>query len=119
MFKRKKVLVAASASAMVLGGMLGVAPAAEAAQPASVKTWDDDFPRGVVIAQGGVNIRSAPSHVNGAWRGNIGRGTIIDLVCKKCGDDVMGNGIWYKLRDGDYVTARYVKNVDWVPWCDW
>ncbi|MFC7219170.1 SH3 domain-containing protein [Streptomyces polyrhachis] len=113
-FHRKSALIA---SVAVVAGLLSAAPAAAAAQPGSVKTWGDGYPRGVVVAKGGVNIRSAPSHVGSTWRGNVGRSEVIDLVCKVCGTDVLGNGIWFKLRDGDYVTARYVKNVDYVPWC--
>ncbi|WP_323377969.1 SH3 domain-containing protein [Streptomyces smaragdinus] len=119
MLKSRKVLVAASAGAMVLGA-LAAAPTAAASQPGSMKTWwDDSAAQGVVIARGGVNIRSAPT-TNAGWRGIIGRGVVVDIECKTWGPFVLGNDVWFKLsgvEDG-WVSARWVKNVDFVPSCD-
>lgn len=124
MLKRTKTAVTLAAGAMALG-LLGAAPVAAttttttgAAAPA-VKTWDDwsSSQRGVVIAKPGILIRSQPTTASHKM-GFIDRGEIVWIDCKVDGQDVWGNGIWYKLSSHNgYLAARYVKNVDHIPYC--
>ncbi|WP_329121959.1 hypothetical protein [Streptomyces sp. NBC_01465] len=45
-------------------------------------------------------------------------GSVISLYCKKNGQSVGGNPIWYMLGDGSgWVSARYVDNLSIVPYC--
>ncbi|OEJ21896.1 hypothetical protein AR457_38800 [Streptomyces agglomeratus] len=72
---------------------------------------------GRVIARTGVKIRSRATTYSGVL-GSFHSGAKIALACKVYGQNVDGNHIWYKLdhRSG-WVTARYVKNLDYIPWC--
>lgn len=122
MLKRTKTAVALTAGAMALG-LLGAAPVAAtttagAGAPA-VKTWDDwnRSQRGVVIAKPGILIRSQPT-THSRKMGFIPRGEIVWIDCKVDGQDVFGNGIWYKLKSHNgFLAARWVKNVDRIPYC--
>ncbi|WP_407565557.1 SH3 domain-containing protein [Streptomyces sp. 184] len=122
MLKRTKTAVALTAGAMALG-LLGAAPVAAtatsgAAKPA-VKTWDDwsHSQRGVVIAKPGILIRSQPTTASHE-KGFIPRGEIVWIDCKVDGQDVWGNAIWYKISSHNgFIAARYVKNVDHIPYC--
>ncbi|MFW6694397.1 SH3 domain-containing protein [Streptomyces sp. MAR4 CNX-425] len=122
MLKRTKTAVALTAGAMALG-LLGAAPVAAtttagAAAPAA-KTWNDwnHSQRGVVIAKPGILIRSQPTTASHKM-GFIPRGEIVWIDCKVDGQDVWGNGIWYKLSSHNgYLAARWVKNVDHIPYC--
>ncbi|GAA2132418.1 hypothetical protein [Streptomyces synnematoformans] len=122
MLKRTKTAVALTAGAMGLG-LLGAAPVAAAttpgAAPGAVKTWDDwsHKQRGVVVAKPGILIRSQPTTASHKM-GFIHRAEIVWIDCKVNGQNVWGNSIWYKLSSHNgYLAARYVKNVDHIPYC--
>ncbi|GAB2582932.1 hypothetical protein GCM10027168_14510 [Streptomyces capparidis] len=75
-------------------------------------------PKGKVVSDIGLNVRAYPS-TRAQKVGFVPSGKIIELKCKKIGENVRGNKRWYKLdkHDGGWVAARYVKNLDHVPWC--
>lgn len=84
------------------------APAAAAEAPHSF---------GKVVAKTGVNIRKHPN----TWSkilGGFSHGQVIRIDCKVKGENILGNDRWYKraYKDG-WVSARWVKNLDHVPWC--
>lgn len=120
MLKRTKTAVALTAGAMALG-LLGAAPVAAttAGHTPAMKTWDDwsHSQRGVVIAKPGILIRSQPTTASHE-KGFIPRGEIVWIDCKVDGQDVWGNAIWYKIKSHNgFIAARYVKNVDHIPYC--
>ncbi|MFC7218080.1 hypothetical protein ACFQLX_07845 [Streptomyces polyrhachis] len=85
--------------------------------PLSGLTWPADAPRAVVTARGGVLVQSSPWH-EGPAVNVLARGEQIAVACKTDGRDVSGNGIWFRLAGNPgFVAARYVRNVDGVPWC--
>ncbi|MBW1602214.1 SH3 domain-containing protein [Streptomyces sp. JJ66] len=135
MLKSAKTAAALAAGALALG-VLGAAPTLAADEgPEVAKSNAETMPAqkeaadhsevadashivyGRVVARTAVNIRSKPtthSKVLGSYR----HGAKIALDCKVRGQNVNGNNIWYKLYDRHaWVTARYVKNLDYVPWC--
>jgi hypothetical protein len=120
--KRTKTLVAACTGATALA-LLGAVPASAAqAAPAHVKTWDDAA-RGVVVGRPGVLVR-ADASTRAPVVDGVRFAEIVRISCKKYGQDVWGNSIWFRLdddwswnRSGRWVAARYVKNVDYVPFC--
>ncbi|GLX17308.1 SH3 domain-containing protein [Streptomyces lavendulae] len=86
---------------------------------------------GRVVSQGPLKIRSKPS-THSKVLGKVHPHQKLTLVCKKRGERVDGNDIWYLLerKDGDdrmaamkydhkraWVSARYVKDVTPVKWC--
>ncbi|WBB58634.1 SH3 domain-containing protein [Streptomyces sp. WMMC500] len=121
MLKRTKTAVALAAGAMALG-VLGAAPVAATTTTGhapSMKTWDDwrHEQRGVVIAKPGVLIREQPTTAS-RQKGFIPRGEIVWIDCKVEGQDVFGNSLWYKIKSHNgFVAARWVKNVDHIPFC--
>ncbi|WP_419995852.1 SH3 domain-containing protein [Streptomyces boninensis] len=123
MLKRTKTTAAVAAGAIAFGA-LAVSPAmaASSVAPQGMKTWNDEA-RGVVTGYNGIAVRARPT-MNSEKIGRYGRSHIANIVCKCAGQDVAGNGIWFKVRKHDdpsrhgWISARYVKNVDYVPWCD-
>ncbi|GAA4664635.1 hypothetical protein GCM10023347_15810 [Streptomyces chumphonensis] len=135
MLKSMKTTVALTAGALALG-VLGAAPAladeeqpqtsgtTQAAPEAAVEETADHTAEaashvrwGKVVTWRGVNIRSKPtthSKVLGAYPYHAK----IKIACKVKGQNIDGNNRWYKLYDRKgWVTARYVKNLDYIPWC--
>ncbi|NGN68776.1 SH3 domain-containing protein [Streptomyces sp. A7024] len=51
--------------------------------------------------------------------GRVRGGQILQLECKTPGQNVRGNRLWYKIAnvDSQWVSARYVKNLNRVPVC--
>lgn len=102
-------LVATLATTALTGGLLGATPAQA-----------DDASGGVVVAKGGVNVRSLPTTV-GYPLGVIKNGTHIALGCKVHGTSIDGNDRWYSVlgHEGpdEWVSARYVRNLGVPDWC--
>ncbi|MFD0359382.1 SH3 domain-containing protein [Streptomyces sp. NPDC127110] len=85
---------------------------------------------GRVVSQGPLKIRSKPT-THSKVLGHVHPHQKLTLVCKKRGEKVDGNGIWYLLerKDDDrtaakkydhkraWVSARWVKDVTPVKWC--
>ncbi|WP_330173187.1 SH3 domain-containing protein [Streptomyces sp. NBC_01498] len=90
--------------------------------PASVTAQDDQaqaaaYARGRVIAHPSVLVRKTPNR-NHPPIGEIPFGTYIDIKCKVNGEVIDGNPRWYLLKNGGWVSARWVENVNGIPpWC--
>ncbi|MCF3965095.1 SH3 domain-containing protein [Streptomyces fuscigenes] len=91
-------------------------PASAAAQPAQGTARQE--PRGKVVSRLTLSIRERATS-NSRYLGGLQPGSIVHLYCKVRGQNVDGNDLWYKLGDGrpGYVAARYVQNLDAVPYC--
>ncbi|WP_269856893.1 SH3 domain-containing protein [Streptomyces sp. RPT161] len=101
------------ASAAVAAAPTAVAHPAPA--PAAAKAAE---PTGKVVSRINLSIREQPT-TSSKSLGSVRPGTVIALHCKKDGQNVDGNHLWYMLGDGKrgYVSARYVKNLAVVPYC--
>lgn len=79
--------------------------------------YSPDAASGQVVSPVPLNVRSGPS--TAYWTNEtIPNGTVISVSCKTDGTDVGGNYRWYQLADGQgWVSAYYVNNFDYVPWC--
>lgn len=84
---------------------------------------------GRVVSQGPLKIRSKPT-THSKVLGKVQPRQKLTLVCKKRGEQVDGNSIWYLLEHEDdraagkkydhkraWVSARWVKDVTPVKWC--
>jgi uncharacterized protein YraI len=69
---------------------------------------------GKVTASTSLNVRSAPTGAS-TKVGSLKSGTKINIQCKVFGPSVGGNSLWYKLANGNWVTARYVSNIGAAP----
>ena len=112
----RRVRIAATASAVLLGGSLLGASTAQASSSAEPSAWPQK-PYGVVTAKSGLNVRQYPStdsSVKYVLPYHAKRG----LDCKIRAQIINGNPYWYKLRDSNYwISARYVHNVGHVKLC--
>ncbi|OII69067.1 SH3 domain-containing protein [Streptomyces sp. CC77] len=108
-------------------GLLGAmtAPAVQAAPAGGDTTTVAAHPkhdkhRGKVLVRT-LNVRKkATTHSETV--GHVHKGDIVKLKCKVKGQKVKGNHIWYLLdkhhdKHHGWVSARYVKNLDYIPWC--
>lgn len=104
--------VLAAAPAMAADG-----PASQQAPSAPMAAATSSHKLGKVVARTAVNIRKHPNTWSSVL-GSIEHGKIIHIKCKVKSENVLGNDRWYKLahRDG-WVAARWVKNLDPIPWC--
>lgn len=125
MLRTVRTTVALTTGALALG-VLGVTPSTAAdqyqapASPATVQGATETTVQakyGRVVSRVDLHIRSRAT-TNSRALGSFHPGATIALRCKVRGQNVMGNHIWYKLehRSG-WVTARYVKNLNYIPWC--
>jgi hypothetical protein len=109
----RRVRIAATVSAAVLGGSLlaGSTAAADSAPMVPHR------PYGTVTAKSGLNVRQYPS-TDSSVRYVLRFGQNIGLDCKVRAQNIRGNTFWYKLR-GQYswVSARYVTNHGTVRLC--
>lgn len=72
---------------------------------------------GQVVAPVVLNIRSGPG-TSYPVVGQLGNSNVISISCKTDGSDVYGNYRWFRLADGSgWVSAHYVNNFGYVPWC--
>ncbi|CAM5366257.1 hypothetical protein SALBM135S_08504 [Streptomyces alboniger] len=73
--------------------------------------------KGKVTAKAGLNVRRAPTS-NSAVTGSYSSGQVVDLLCRKLGQPVGGNRVWYQVTaPKGWVTAHYVKAAGSVPPC--
>ncbi|MGP9023108.1 SH3 domain-containing protein [Streptomyces sp. BR1] len=75
-------------------------------------------PTGKVVANGGLWTHQA-SNTASKRLGLLPEGAVVALQCKKAGENVDGNKLWYKIGAGKpgWVAARYVRNLAPVPYC--
>lgn len=148
MLKPTRTVLALAAGSLVLG-LVGAGAAVADEDPMLEMPGhenvvaDDEFPQpngeyghalGVVVSHGKLNVRSRPS--THAYKvGVVYPHQKLELDCKKRGDRVDGNNLWYRLdglngengmepklakdeeRHERWVAARYVKNITHVKWC--
>lgn len=101
----------------------------------------DEYPnrrhaRGIVISRGPLTVRSKPT-THSYKVGRVHPHQKLAIECKKRGERVDGNNLWYLLdgkdgqdgqdgmdpisttadRKGRWVSARYVKNLNEVKYC--
>ncbi|MET9319134.1 SH3 domain-containing protein [Streptomyces sp. NPDC003038] len=137
MLKPTRTILALAAGSLALG-LFGAAAAVADADPVadapsrkivdapSPAELDDDYPNpqfatGKIISRGPLNIREYPnthSYVFGKAYPN----DEVVIECKKHGERVGGNSLWYRLDGEDsidegWVAARYVKNLSPVRYC--
>ncbi|MCZ4125164.1 SH3 domain-containing protein [Streptomyces sp. H39-S7] len=115
-------VVAALAGTGVLAGIGGAAAAAPVAVNAVAHSGDEATvvaePRGKVVASGGLWVRQDPNTTSKRLN-LLAQGAVVALQCKKAGQNVDGNKLWYRLGAGKpgWVAARYVQNLSAVPYC--
>ncbi|MFI6683942.1 hypothetical protein [Streptomyces sp. NPDC050485] len=120
-------VVAAGAVAVLAGtGILLGSGAASAATPTAVSVSAQQVhsavpvaePKGKVVAKGGLWVHQE-ANTTSKRLNLLSQGTVAALQCKKAGQDVDGNKLWYKLGAGKpgWVAARYVQNLAPVPYC--
>ncbi len=112
----RRVRIAATACAVLMGGSLLGASTAQASPAADTVAYPKK-PYGIVLAHSGLNVRQYPStdsSVKYVLPYHAKRG----LDCKIRAQVINGNPYWYKLRDSNYwISARYVHNVGHVKLC--
>ncbi|MEU5424850.1 SH3 domain-containing protein [Streptomyces olivoreticuli] len=117
---------AAAGAAILLAGsgaLLAAAPAgAHSAQPTRGDVSAEPAtklaaPKGKVVSRLPLSIREQPKSAS-TFLGALKPGTVVELSCKKHGQKVDGNDLWYLLAvKPGYVSARYVENLSQVPLC--
>jgi len=109
----------------IAGATAALALAAAAVPAAANDDWGHhhhDNPRlykGVVTANGGLVLRSAPNRGSQVIR-VAPKGEVVSIFCKTPGQSVDGNPLWYLLTDGTWAwgAARYIDNIGPAPrWC--
>ncbi|MEV5510177.1 SH3 domain-containing protein [Streptomyces orinoci] len=104
----------AGAGALVAAAPAGAAPAARSSAVTAVVVAP---PKGKVVSREPLSVRERPT-TSAKYLGALKPGSVIELSCKKHGQNVLGNDIWYLLAaKPGYVSARYVKNLAPVPLC--
>ncbi|WP_051781991.1 MULTISPECIES: SH3 domain-containing protein [unclassified Streptomyces] len=96
--------------------------------------YPERYVTGKVVSKGPLTVRSKPS-TRSQSLGHVYPNSKVDIECKKYGDNVDGNRIWYRLADRNsswepdaampkhaydkerWVSARYVKNLSEVKYC--
>ncbi|WP_314172531.1 SH3 domain-containing protein [Streptomyces winkii] len=121
----RRVRIAATATAVLMGGSLLGASAAQASTTAvqgstpkasDTAAWPKK-PYGIVTARSGLNVRQYPS-TDSSVKYVLPFGAKRGLDCKVRAQIIDGNPFWYKLRDSNYwISARYVHNVGHVKLC--
>jgi hypothetical protein len=100
----------AAATAVLPLGLIAFTPQADAVTTAQGTVA---AVQGRVIASA-LNVRSAPTTF-ARDVGTLRYRSTIGIQCKVYGQSVGGNGWWYKLSTGRWVTARYVANIGPAP----
>jgi hypothetical protein len=112
----RRVRIAATACAVLMGGSLLGASTAQASPSADTVAYPKK-PYGIVLAHSGLNVRQYPStdsSVKYVLPFHAKRG----LDCKVRAQLIHGDPIWYKLRNSNYwISGRYTKAVGYVKWC--
>ncbi|MCX5384106.1 SH3 domain-containing protein [Streptomyces sp. NBC_00083] len=111
--------LAGSGILLAAGGASAAAPTADGAPAAQTAgTAPAAAPTGRVVANGGLWVHQEANTTSKRLT-LLPNGTITALQCKKNGQDVGGNKLWYRLGAGKsgWVAARYVQNLAPVPYC--
>lgn len=108
-------LLAASSADAASTGSAALASAAQAKPAAAAKVVE---PKGRVVSRTSLLIRQKPT-TQSKQLGSFPSGAVIALHCKKVGQNVDGNKLWYLLGNGKpgWVSARYVQNLSPVAYC--
>lgn len=87
------------------------------ASQANASTEDPGVTKGKVISNQPLAIRELPTS-NAGSNGALQPRTIVEVECKAAGESIDGNDLWYLLADDrGWVSARYVDNLDPIPYC--
>ncbi|MGW6985257.1 SH3 domain-containing protein [Streptomyces sp. NPDC054932] len=96
--------------------------------------YPGEYVIGKVVSKGPLTVRSKPS-TRAQSLGHVYPNSKVEIECKKYGDKVDGNRIWYRLAEKKgnweheaatpnraydkerWVSARYVKNLSEVKYC--
>ncbi|MEU3465496.1 SH3 domain-containing protein [Streptomyces sp. NPDC006733] len=115
-------VIAALAGTGILAGVGSAAAAAPAATSTVARSHQDVAkaaePRGKIVANGGLWVRQEATTTSKRLN-LLPQGAVVALQCKKVGQTVDGNKLWYRLGAGKpgWVAARYVQNLSAVPYC--
>ncbi|AKH80910.1 hypothetical protein AA958_00585 [Streptomyces sp. CNQ-509] len=126
----RKAAAALVATAALTLGALATTPSLAAADsegqkaqaaPAAPAGQANPYPyRGKVLGNSVVYKRAKPT-TRSDILGWADSGTIVRIQCKVIGQNVLGNNRWYRVpvRGGGYgyMSARYVLNLDRIPFC--
>ncbi|WP_404953171.1 hypothetical protein [Streptomyces sp. 147326] len=145
MLKPTRTILALAAGSLVLGlagAGAAVADDDDSVPPREIVVGDGQpgtYPDyrhaiGKVVSKGPLKVRSKPTTQSQSL-GHVYPSNKLELECKKYGEKVDGNRIWYRLYDDEdllngtdsagraayekerWVSARYVKNLSEVRYC--
>lgn len=123
----RKAAAALVATAALTLGALATTPSFAAADSDGQKAASapaaeaNNYPyRGKVLGNSIVYKRAKPT-TRSDILGSAKAGTIVHIQCKVIGQNVLGNNRWYRVpvhgHGHGYMSARYVKNLDQIPFC--
>ncbi|WP_223185001.1 SH3 domain-containing protein [Streptomyces sp. CBMA152] len=122
----QRIVVAGTVAVLAGAGSLLSMGTASAATPTAATVTAQQVhraapaaePNGKVVANGGLWTHQGSTTASKRL-GLLPQGTVVALQCKKAGENVDGNKLWYKLGAGKpgWVAARYVVNLAPVPYC--
>ncbi|GAA2118220.1 SH3 domain-containing protein [Streptomyces synnematoformans] len=124
---RKAAAGMVATAALTLGALTATPSLAAAdsegrkAEAAPVADAQRAYPyRGKVLGNSSVYKRAEPT-TRSDILGWVKSGSIVRIQCKVIGQNVLGNNRWYRVpvRGGGhgYMSARYVVNLDQIPFC--
>lgn len=73
---------------------------------------DTAYAKGVTTAS--LTKREGPSSYDRRVS-TLRKGTTVKIVCKVANNKIDGNKLWYYTSDGNWISARYVRNVGKAP----
>ncbi|MET9359581.1 SH3 domain-containing protein [Streptomyces sp. NPDC006632] len=123
----RRAVVAGAVAALAGSGVLFAAGGASAATPTADGTPAVQTagaapaaaePKGKIVANGGLWVHQEANTTSKRLT-LLPNGTVTALQCKKTGQNVDGNKLWYRLGAGKsgWIAARYVQNLAAVPYC--
>ncbi|QPP09129.1 SH3 domain-containing protein [Streptomyces bathyalis] len=113
----RRVRIAATACAVLMGGSLLGASTAQASPSSADTVAHPKKPYGIVLARSGLNVRQYPS-TDSSVKYVLPYGAKRGLDCKIRAQLIHGDPIWYKLRHSNFwISGRYTKAVGHVKWC--
>ncbi|MCC3768149.1 SH3 domain-containing protein, partial [Streptomyces sp. UNOC14_S4] len=120
LFGRQAGSLAARRGTVTLGVMVALcAPAGGAsaggALSAVARGRYEGIP-GQVISKVGQNVRKEPTTASPVVR-RYGPGARVRIDCRTDGEYIDGDKYWYRLADGGWMSARYVRAFGTVPLC--
>lgn len=123
----RKAAAALVATAALTLGALATTPSLAAADSEGQRAESapvaeaNHYPyRGKVLGNSVVYKRAKPT-TRSDILGWADSGTIVRIQCKVIGQNVLGNNRWYRVPvhggGHGYMSARYVLNLDQIPFC--